>query len=122
MASNDFVRNGLKLAIGLAGVVFVAQAVAEEQYAYNFEGRRDPFVPLITPAGYLINQEPETNAALRVEGIMYDPKGDSMAIINGELVREGETIGDAVVSVIEPNKVTVIKANEKMEIELRKGE
>jgi hypothetical protein len=51
---------------------------------------------------------------------MFDPKGDSVAIINGELVRAGETIGDAVLSNIEPDKVTVIKNNEKVEIELRR--
>ena len=101
--------------------VFVS-AVSAEQYTYKYEGKRDPFIPLISSTGYLINLEPENNATLRLEGVMYDPQGDSMAIINGALVRVGENVGDAVVSSIEPNKVTVIKDNQKVEIELRKGE
>jgi hypothetical protein len=75
---------------------------------------------LITPAGYLVNLEPDTNASLNLEGIMFDPKGDSIAILNGELVRVGESIGDAVLATIEPTKVTVIQNNQKIEIELRR--
>ncbi len=79
-------------------------------------------MPLITPTGYLLNLEPEENAALRLEGIMYDQKGESMAIINGELVRVGEPVGDAIVSSIEPTKVTIIKDNQTVELELRREE
>jgi len=104
------------------GIFFLVSVAAAEQYTYKYEGKRDPFIPLISPTGYLINLEPENNATLRLEGVMYDPQGDSMAIINGQLVRVGENVGDAVVSSIEPNKVTVIKDNQKVEIELRKGE
>ncbi len=94
----------------------------EQQYSYKFQGKRDPFVPLISPAGYLLNLEPEDDNALRLEGIMYDRKGDSIAIINGELVRVGETIGDALLTSIEENKVTIIKDNQKTELELRREE
>lgn len=104
-------------------LVFTVGVLAQEQKtSYNYQGKRDPFVPLISSTGYLLNLEPEENAALRLEGIMYDQKGDSMAIINGELVRVGEPVGDAIVSSIEPTKVTVIKDNQKVEIELRREE
>lgn len=100
-----------------------AIATAEEKpYTYAYQGKRDPFVPLITPSGYLLNLEPQDNSELRLEGIMYDPKGDSVAIINGELVRAGEAIGEAVVSSIEESKVMLIKNNEKMVLELRREE
>ncbi len=104
-------------------LVFAVGALAQEQKSsYNYQGKRDPFVPLISFSGYLLNLEPEVNAALRLEGIMYDQKGDSMAIINGELVRVGESIADAVVSSIGPTKVTIIKDNQKVELELRREE
>lgn len=103
------------------GILFVSSVTAEE-YVYKIQGKRDPFVPLISPSGYLLNLEPQDDSTLRLEGVMFDPKGDSVAIINGELVRVGETIGDAVLSNIEPDKVTVIKNNEKVEIELRREE
>jgi hypothetical protein len=97
-------------------------AVAAEDFVYKYQGRRDPFVPLITPAGFLINLEPADDKKLNVEGIMFDAKGASMAIINGELMSIGDTIGSAVVSAIEANKVIVIQDNEKIELELRRGE
>ena len=99
-----------------------AVAAEEQKYSYKVEGKRDPFVPLISPSGYLLNLEPQDNNALNLEGIMYDPKGDSMAIINGGLVRVGETVGDAVVTSIESNKITILKDNQKVEIQLRREE
>lgn len=114
-------KRGVEGAVVLL-IFSVVSAVLAEQYTYKYEGKRDPFIPLISPAGFLINLEPENNATLRLEGVMYDPEGNSMAIINGELVRVGENVGDAVVSSIEPNKVTVTKDNQKEELEIRKGE
>ena len=104
-------------------LIFVVGAMAQEQKpSYTYQDKRDPFVPLISSTGYLLNLEPEEDAALRLEGIMYDQKGDSMAIINGELVKVGESVADAVVSSIDPTKVTIIKDNQKVELELRREE
>jgi len=119
-----------RLFCGVAGVLAVVVlavsecrlAAQEQKYIYTPEGKRDPFVPLVSPAGYLINLEEEENAAIRLEGIMYDPSGNSMAIINGELLKVGEGINGAVVSKIEPAKIVVIKDNQKIEIELRREE
>lgn len=94
----------------------------EEKYTYIYQGKRDPFVSLISPAGYLLNLEPQDNNTLQLEGIMFDPKGSSMAIINGELLRVGDTLGDVLVTGIEPDRVTVIKNNEKIVVELRREE
>lgn len=94
----------------------------KQNNTYLPQGKRDPFVSLITPAGYLLDLEPQDNDQLRLEGIMYDPKGDSVAIINGELVRVGESIGNVVIRSIEKDKVTVIKNNERIELELRREE
>ncbi|MDD2866631.1 MAG: general secretion pathway protein GspB [Candidatus Omnitrophota bacterium] len=114
---------------GICVLVVVVLAVSghrvtaqDQKYAYTPQGRRDPFVPLVSPAGYLINLEEEEDAVIRLEGIMYDPKGDSMAIINGELLKVGEGINGVVVSKIEPNKIVVVKDNQKIEIELRREE
>lgn len=97
-------------------------SVPAQEYTYKFQGKRDPFIPLISPAGYLVNLEPQENEALRLEGIMYDAQGGSMVIINGELLKVGEAIGNAMISSIEPDKVVVIKDNEKVEIEFRREE
>ncbi len=98
----------------------VMSSVFGEQYFYKNEGKRDPFISLISPAGYLIDQDAQDNKTLRLEGIIVDPKGDSIAIINGLMMRVGEKIGDSVISNIEENKVTVIQDNQKVDIELRR--
>jgi len=114
--------------LGAAGILCcwgAGPAAAQDEkdkYLYKVRNPRDPFEPLITPAGYLVNLEPETDEALRLEGVMFDPKGDSIAIINGELLRVGESIGEAVVIDIQPEKVTVMRDNETLELELRREE
>jgi len=110
---------------GLAGLLWVGGTGAQDakdKYFYKAQGKRDPFQPLISPAGYLINLEAETDAALRLEGILFDPKGDSIAIINGELLRVGESLGASVVVNIEAQKVTVMCDNKTLVLELRGGE
>jgi hypothetical protein len=123
------IKGLLKIGIILAagGALWIPAAVLaadqeKEKSLYTGQNKRDPFVSLITPAGYLVNLETDKNATLRLGGIMYDPKGDSIAIINGELMRVGESIGDSVVASIEPAKVTVIQGNQKIELELRREE
>lgn len=113
------------LAIGivcLAAGSLLEASDKDQKYNYTPHGRRDPFIPLVSPSGYLLEVERDEDSALSLEGIMYDPKGDSMAIINGELVRVGEAVGGAVLTRIEPTRVVVIKDNQTLEIELRREE
>lgn len=114
-----------EIAVFLVSGLFLyadAQTAMAEKYTYTSQEKRDPFVPLITPSGYLLNLEPEDDSKVRLEGIMYDTRGDSMAIINGALVKVGESVGDLVVAKIESDSVTVIKDNENIKLELRREE
>jgi len=93
-----------------AGVVLGLAAAAS---AYEAKGRRDPFVPLLTAAGTL--REPLATASpsakaggpLRLEGIVHDPSGPSVAIINGTVWRVGELRDEVEVVAIEPSSVVV---------------
>src|SRR3989338_925808 len=60
------------------------------QIRYGSEGRRDPFIPLISPGGVLKFGSSATG--LNIEGIIYDRKGGSIVIINGESYKEGDSI------------------------------
>ncbi len=108
--------------VGLMGVVDLAAQDEKDKYLYKGQNKRDPFEPLISPAGYLINLDPRTDETLRLEGIMFDSKGDSIAIINGELLRVGESLGEAVIIKIESEMVTVMRNNETLELVLRREE
>jgi hypothetical protein len=102
---------------------FYILCFAQEQFVYDAKGKRDPFIPLVTPEGRLLKLEREEGAAeLLLEGIIYDKYGLSYAIVNGEVVRIGDKISDYQVLKIEENKVIFIKGGQPMEIELEKGE
>ncbi len=95
----------------------------QEQYKYDAKGKRDHFIPLVTADGRLLKLEPEEGVkGLLLEGIIYDNYSLSYAIVNGEIAKIGDKIGDYQVLKIEKNKVTFIKEGEITEIELKKEE
>jgi hypothetical protein len=95
---------------------------AQEQFVYDAKGKRDPFIPLVTPDGRLLKLGQEEGISeLSLEGIFYDQAGGSYLIVNGEVVRVGEKIGDYQVLKIEKKKATFLKNGEPIEVKL-KGE
>lgn len=83
------------------GILGPSQAAADEASPYDAHGRRDPFVALVTggtqDASGLLAVETLDDAV--IEGVVYDPKNGSIVIINGTLLKQGETAGN--VKVIE---------------------
>jgi hypothetical protein len=93
---------------------------AQEQFTYDAKGKRDPFIPLVTPDGRLLKLEKEETASgLLLEGIIYDEHGLSYCLVNGEVVRVSDKIGDYQVLKIEKNKVIFIKSGQTLEVELK---
>ena len=98
-------------------------AYAQEGVKYDAKGKRDPFIPLVTPDGRLLKLEKEETASgLLLEGIIYDEHGLSYAIVNSEVVRISDKIGDYQVLKIEKNKVIFIKSGQTLEVELKEEE
>lgn len=96
---------------------------AQEQFIYDAKGRRNPFIPLVTPDGRLLELEPrKENADLFLEGIIYDEHGISYAIVNGEIVNVGDKVGEFQVLKIEKDKVIFIKEGQAKEVELKREE
>lgn len=80
----------------------------EAEFNYNSHGKRDPFYPIVSEEGdFLSNPEQQENGVknLLLEGIVWDPAGGSVAIINGSVVREKERVGSYEVVWIEKNRV-----------------
>lgn len=106
----------------MCSLSLMAAEEKDQTFVYDSKGRRDPFLPLVSPEGYLINAEPYSDASeVKVEGIIYDPRGNSFAIINTQVVKAGDKIGAFDVLSIEKNKVILLKDTEKFEIELKEG-
>jgi len=98
--------------------------LAQGEFKYDAKGKRNPFIPLVTPDGRLISslEKKEGAAGLSLEGIIYDKGGLSYVIVNGVVVKIGDKVGDYQVLRIEENKVTFIKDGEPLAVELKKEE
>ncbi|MDD4938584.1 MAG: hypothetical protein PHE18_02050 [Candidatus Omnitrophica bacterium] len=95
---------------------------AQERPVYDSKGKRDPFIPLVTPDGRLLRLPDEGQSGLALEGIIYDGQGTSYAIVNGEVVKVNDMISGYQVLGIRQNKVTFMKEGQKTEIELKEDE
>lgn len=128
MSKNKFKIQNLKFLIlscsfAFCILNFTLTCYAQEQFIYDAKGKRDPFIPLVTPDGRLLKLEQEEGIAdLSLEGIIYDKNGLSYAIVNGEVVRIGDRIGDYQVLKIDENKVIFIKEGLPQEVQLKKEE
>ncbi len=95
---------------------------AQDEFIYDAKGKRDPFIALVTPDGRLLKWEKEetvSGSGLLLEGIVYDEHGLSYALVNGEVVRVSDKVGDYQVLKIEKNKVIFIKGGQTLEVELK---
>jgi len=105
--------------------IFWNFSFAQEAFTYDAKGKRDPFIPLVTPEGRLLKldrEETSSGLGLLLEGIIYDEHGLSYAIVNGEVVNIGDKVGDYQVLKIEKNKIIFIKGGQTTEIQLKKEE
>ena len=89
--------------------ILMPQKPCMGEYKYYSKGRRDPLIPLILSQtrASLGLQAVETVEDVTLEGIIYDPFGSSIAMINGEIIKEGEKINNVEMVKIRSNSVTV---------------
>ncbi len=91
--------------------------VFAEGIRYDRGGRRDPFVPLIGEGGAIKKGLDPTG--LVVEGIIIDPKEGSMALINGELYKEGDHVQNANLIHIFHDRVILAQEDEEKTLWIR---
>lgn len=96
--------------------MFFSMAEALE-IRYDGAGRRDPFVPLIGP--YAVQSEVPGDKDYEVEGIVFDDRKDSYAVISSDIYREGDTIAGAKLIKIFKDRVVLLQKNEEIVIWLR---
>ncbi|MBI3322656.1 MAG: hypothetical protein HYZ94_03130 [Candidatus Omnitrophica bacterium] len=102
------------LVVGLAAVGLLAGAgILPARAEYQPKGKRDPFMPLVNQQGHRVHPPGSVEADdsglgnLVLQGIVFDPKRESYAVISGQVVRELEEIEGVRVVKIEPDAVTV---------------
>lgn len=99
--------------------IFYVFSFGEGEFVYDAKGKRNPFIPLVTSKGELLLEKEENIAGILLEGIIYDKNGLSYAIVNGEVVKVGDKIGDYQILKVEKNKVIFIKEGQISEVELK---
>jgi hypothetical protein len=121
-----------RLSLACAGVLLAALAAvprasaAEEPKAaaafkYDSKSRRDPFSALVRDGRLIGGAQPQTPVETRkpvLYGILWDPGGNSIAVLNDEEVRVGDVIGEYRVVEIQPNAVVLDSGGEPVVLEL----
>ena len=111
-------------------LVFVLFAGCSAAWAaYESKGKRDPFVPLLLPDGQRISPPPDTEGMgslslnrIALQGVVYDPSGDSFAILSGRVLRENEEWEGIRILKIEADTVTIWKDGETHQLVVREPE
>lgn len=114
------VRNYSLIVLIVGSILIYASLLASEEFVYDAKGKRNPFIPLVTSTGKLLKLETEENpSGLLLEGIIYDKSGISYAVVNGEVVKIGDTVGGFQVLKINKGEVIFIKDGEPLQIQLK---
>lgn len=120
-----FFRRFFAIIIYLYAALFLSRAclaVEPEQrkiFVYDAQDKRDPFLPLVSSDGRVL--EPRivkgSEGRPQIEGIIYEAGGPSYAVVNGEVIKAGDTSGGYQVLEIHPEKVIFVKGSERLEVE-----
>ena len=90
-----------------------------DEFRYDSHGKRDPF---LSPDNQNLTEAQISHGELRLEGIIVDQKGQSYAIVNSEIVREGQTFQGFLLKKITAQEVTFEKDDEDFKIPLRRDD
>lgn len=109
--------------IVLASLNIAAANDTSESFSYDDKGKRDPFWALVSSTGMIMNYDSDfliTDLAL--EGIMAGEDGKNFAIINGQILKAEDTIGQFLVERIDDDRIVLRKGKQKFELKLKKEE
>jgi len=113
-------RGPLVLICSILLLLTCSTSVAEEAYIYDNRGKRDPFVPLV---GVKVNIADSLEDVMNIDdvylqGVAIDSKGARVAILNGEMIKEGDTSGRVALKKIAENSVTLSIDNDEYTINM----
>lgn len=97
---------------------------AQGDFIYQPQGKRNPFIPLVSKDGRLLRldkEEEKGKTDLMVDGIIYDKQGVSYALVNGRVAAIGDYSGEYRVLKIEDDRVIFLKGDQMREVLINKG-
>ena len=115
----------LALIISAVPVLMAADITcAQEQFKYDSHGKRDPFVPLVTGAKETLIKLVDVRSIdeISLEGVATGAKGEAVAMLNGEMVRQKTRVGNVEVEKIDKKAITLLVSGVEYKLDLRKEE
>lgn len=106
--------------LSLAAAITLIPPAAGDDYRYESRGRRDPFVPLVGMDRPTVSKLEDVVSItdLKLEGIASSPAGKPIAILNGEIVKEGDRFGIIDIKKITKKTVTVVMGGRQYDKDL----
>lgn len=118
----------MKMVLSSAAILLVYAfpvvcAVSGEAFRYQSKGRRDPFQPLVGPntSSRARLQDISSASELVLEGIAAGSGGKRIAIINGEVLKEGERVGNLAIKNIADKTVVISVSGTDYKLSLEEG-
>ena len=89
-------------------------------FVYDAKGHRDPFIPLVRDGKLIGTQKgtPMENARPVLYGILWDPQGQSIAMINDTEVNVGQMVGAYEVLEIRKDAVVLSAGGDPLVLQL----
>ncbi|HOE69339.1 MAG TPA: hypothetical protein PLH16_06785 [Candidatus Omnitrophota bacterium] len=100
-------------------LLMMAMPVFADEITYDGGGRRDPFIPVEGGSGV---KKAGSDSGMALEGIIYDPSGQSLAIMAGDPYRVGDSIGGTKIVQIRKDHVMVEVNGEQKTLWIREEE
>ena len=108
------------LFLSFVTVVFAVSPGSGENFQYESHGKRDPFIPLVgieRPATSSL-EDITSIGEVKLEGIASRPGGKLIAILNGEIVKEGDRFGEIQIKKITKKTVTIVMGGKNYTVDL----
>lgn len=94
----------------------------EKAFVYDDHGKRDPFAPVVNASGAITVYDSNLSVVdLSLEGIVADAQAKNVAIINGKIVKVGDTIGPYAIESIAIDSVGLTKDQDHFTLKLKRG-
>jgi len=90
-----------------------------KRFIYDSKKKRDPFIPLVGKGmRLLVPQGVKSIENIILEGIVFDSEQGSLAIINNEIFKEGDSIGGFILSEVTKKSIILTKEEKDYTITL----
>jgi hypothetical protein len=90
-------------------------------FEYNSHGKRDPFAPLVgpdKPTAVTRLADVASVEEMSLEGIVTNAKGEVVALVNGEMLKTNDRVGEITVKSITSSGVTLSVGGKEYKLRL----